>query len=434
VPAPTLTVVGNAAAAPAEVLGALLESCQAGLAACFPGAGVTGAERAAAAGSEASELARRLEDPGALALALALSGEALLLLARAEESRSAFEEGLSVAAARGDHRSAARCRLGLAQLALREGRATEARVLAERAIASAARSRERPVLAEAMLVFSSLLPLPAEGPRALLALARALSTFDGLGARRQAMACELALCKIHEALGEFREALRHQRGYAQRLVLALEESAKEASSRLPVRALEAAQRELIVRDVELAEAHHALAETQRQVEHLRRHDPLTGLASRSAFSERAEEEFARARRFGAPLALVRLHLEGLAGVEDLLSRAVADEVRAQAGRLLAARLRSIDLSARWSEDGFALLLPETGEAGARLVCEKLAAALGTVRLGELAPDLEVSASVGFACGTDHSGWELLLAAADANLIRARGGSHDGVWGPSKGSG
>jgi diguanylate cyclase (GGDEF)-like protein len=104
-------------------------------------------------------------------------------------------------------------------------------------------------------------------------------------------------------------------------------------------------------------------------------DGLTGAANQRAFLERAEQELARSRRYQRPLTLIHFDLDGFKGVNDRLGHDAGDEVLVavveQAGRVL----RRTDIVARLGGDEFALLLPETDQAGARVVAEKLRSAL-----------------------------------------------------------
>ena len=104
-------------------------------------------------------------------------------------------------------------------------------------------------------------------------------------------------------------------------------------------------------------------------------DGLTGAANHRAFMERTEQELARSRRYRRPLTLIHFDLDGFKGVNDRLGHDAGDEVLVavveQAGRVL----RRTDIVARLGGDEFALLLPETDQAGARVVAEKLRSAL-----------------------------------------------------------
>ena len=248
---------------------------------------------------------------------------------------------------------------------------------------------------------------------------------------REAMAL-LALSGVYEVMGNFREALRHHQAYAHLREGVLEDAARaglENKSQLEGGERSRIQLELALRDVELAEAHLRMTEQGKAIEALGRKDPLTGLANRKTFAERMEGEFERARRYASPLTAGLAELDGLAAIKQAHGSSAGDEVLRRVANLFASTLRNVDLAARYGPDSFALLLPETGPDGARLVCEKLRAAVEAWHWELIAPGLKVTVSIGLASGTELSNWELLVAAADAALFEARKAGHNQVNGP-----
>ncbi len=104
-------------------------------------------------------------------------------------------------------------------------------------------------------------------------------------------------------------------------------------------------------------------------------DPLTGLANRRALWTNAEREMQRCRRTGAPYSLAYLDVDGFKGVNDQHGHRVGDEVLIEIAKTLLANVRAVDCVARMGGDEFALLLPDTGAEGAKVVLAKLRAHL-----------------------------------------------------------
>ena len=97
--------------------------------------------------------------------------------------------------------------------------------------------------------------------------------------------------------------------------------------------------------------------------HDQRSDPETGLWRMPAFAESAEEELARAARFGRPLALLVVEIERpeIASRERLQRFATA----------LRSHTRGFDLIGRQDDGSFVVLLPETGRAEVPAVRERI---------------------------------------------------------------
>jgi diguanylate cyclase (GGDEF)-like protein len=131
---------------------------------------------------------------------------------------------------------------------------------------------------------------------------------------------------------------------------------------------------------EVVAAHRRLAPAGAEDNEARR-DELTGLANRRSYDERLIVEADRARRYGRPLGLCMLEVDGLDAVTERGGQAAANEVlRTVAGIL--DNSRTSDEAFRIGGDEFALLMPETGPAQATTAAERLARAVSEAGLGE----------------------------------------------------
>jgi diguanylate cyclase (GGDEF)-like protein len=100
-------------------------------------------------------------------------------------------------------------------------------------------------------------------------------------------------------------------------------------------------------------------------------DALTGLRNVRGLYERLDQELARFRRYGEPLALLAVDLDGLKTINDehghrggdVAIRTVADVIRSE--------LRETDLGARWGGDEFAILAPNASAAAATALAERI---------------------------------------------------------------
>ena len=101
-------------------------------------------------------------------------------------------------------------------------------------------------------------------------------------------------------------------------------------------------------------------------------DPETGLFDGAYATLKLDEEWKRAMRFHQPLSLLLLELgPGLLGLGESERRALL----AEASGVFLNECRDIDVLARFSPTVFLFLMPGTGTAGARVLGERILAAL-----------------------------------------------------------
>ena len=141
-------------------------------------------------------------------------------------------------------------------------------------------------------------------------------------------------------------------------------------------------------------------------------DPLTGLRNRRCFSERLAEEMCRAHRGRTVMSVICVDLNDFKEINDTLGHHAGDVALTAVGRFLESLTRAEDLCCRLGGDEFVVLLPDTDEASARIVVERLRAhqaALQGTGLGRQ------GLAVGMA--TWHSGDDevRLLARADEEM-------------------
>lgn len=160
-------------------------------------------------------------------------------------------------------------------------------------------------------------------------------------------------------------------------------------------------------------AHMAHADDFEQQRRESRHDALTGMSNRRSFDERLGAEVARIRRYGGDLALCMLDLDGFKTVNDSFGHAAGDAVLRGVARNFA-RLRGEDEAFRVGGDEFAVLLVGATAEAARIVAERIAAAVD-----EDPACRGVGISFGIATLANGDPTEM-IAAADAALYAAKG--------------
>lgn len=168
----------------------------------------------------------------------------------------------------------------------------------------------------------------------------------------------------------------------------------------------------------------ALRNAMRRQEESSRVDSLTGAANHVLFYEAIDNELERLGRYGHPLTLVYLDLDGFKAVNDGFGHLVGDKVLRLVAHCAKSRLRKTDVVARLGGDEFAFLFPETDEEAAKSAINEVVNCLGAeMRAG----GWPVTFSIGvITCHEPPASGEALLKMADDLMYTVKLGTKDGV--------
>lgn len=219
----------------------------------------------------------------------------------------------------------------------------------------------------------------------------------------------LEMLLLSFALADRISAIRREKELArQSLIDVLHRSEQELESRVAGRTLA------------LETANVQLREKERELEHMARHDPLTGLANRIFFNDRIEHAIARVRRSKGGMTLLLIDLDGFKEINDAHGHAVGDQLLVNIAARLTECMRETDTVARLGGDEFVVMLEDLHDRGeAAQVAEKLIRVIG--QPVALAPGaVRVSASIGIAhFPLDGSDPQQLLKHADEAMYAAK---------------
>lgn len=146
-------------------------------------------------------------------------------------------------------------------------------------------------------------------------------------------------------------------------------------------------------------------------------DPLTGLGNREAFNRSLARELQRTRRYGDPVALAMLDLDGFKVVNDSFGHGAGDRALVAVADALRATVRASDAAFRWGGDEFAIVMPRLAPDAGAAAAQRLVDAISAIEVNGLA----LRASVGLAnYPVDGVDAESLLRRADDLMYEIKG--------------
>ena len=157
-------------------------------------------------------------------------------------------------------------------------------------------------------------------------------------------------------------------------------------------------------------------------------DPLSGCLNRRGLEQNLGREIARAVRTGKELALLAVDVDHFKAVNDTLGHLAGDAVIQEIGELLREIKRGGDVLARIGGDEFALLLPETGAAGAFRVATRIREEVRARKFQAVAGRVPVTVSIGLVAdrAMDENVAHDLHSRADEALYAAKESGRDRV--------
>jgi diguanylate cyclase (GGDEF)-like protein len=142
-----------------------------------------------------------------------------------------------------------------------------------------------------------------------------------------------------------------------------------------------------------------------------RADRLTGVANRRGLDDILIAQFALLTRYDTPFTLAIFDIDHFKRVNDEQGHLIGDRILQELAKLLDESVRETDILARYGNDKFALIMPQTDATGAGILCDRLR--------GKIERQLEVTVSGGVTACTFDDTQETLLARADSALAQAK---------------
>jgi diguanylate cyclase (GGDEF)-like protein len=149
-------------------------------------------------------------------------------------------------------------------------------------------------------------------------------------------------------------------------------------------------------------------------------DGLTGVYNYRYLRSALDQEVARARRFREEFSVIMLDVDHLKEYNDVHGHLHGSEVLRRLASVVLGELRATDMLAKYGGDEFVIILPQTRREGARVLAERIRAAVSSHAFPGEEHGRKITTSMGIAQFPDDG--ELardLLEAADRALYDAK---------------
>ncbi|WP_024303740.1 diguanylate cyclase [Pseudogulbenkiania sp. MAI-1] len=148
-------------------------------------------------------------------------------------------------------------------------------------------------------------------------------------------------------------------------------------------------------------------------------DELTGVMRRGHFTEIAEKEFSRTRRYGCQLSMLLIDLDYFKRINDSFGHYSGDETLKRVAIVFQQVLRSCDILGRLGGEEFAVLLPNTPESEAQEVAERLRREVEKSTIQTLNGQIHLTVSIGVAELAAEDDFTTIYNRCDAALYEAK---------------
>ncbi len=148
-------------------------------------------------------------------------------------------------------------------------------------------------------------------------------------------------------------------------------------------------------------------------------DSLTGVASRRSFFVQAERALEQAKRYDQFISVIMVDLDHFKLINDQYGHARGDEAIRLAAEASEAVLRRSDIIGRYGGEEFSVVLPDTDEAAAKTIAERVRSQVGAIVVPGTTKALSVSVGVVSCLPNAEDTVDSILDTADRAMYEAK---------------
>lgn len=167
---------------------------------------------------------------------------------------------------------------------------------------------------------------------------------------------------------------------------------------------------------------HSLKQANDKLHALAYRDELTGLYNHRYFQKVFDTELQKSIRYSHPLSLMLIDIDYFKDVNDNFGHFVGDSVLREVSQVMVKLVRQIDIVARYGGEEFAVILPETGKGGAKVLAQRLRRGIEQYQFMNKDQLISVTVSIGLV-STDMANVEItrdaLIVQSDKALYKAK---------------
>ncbi|AZQ56318.1 sensor domain-containing diguanylate cyclase [Burkholderia cenocepacia] len=164
----------------------------------------------------------------------------------------------------------------------------------------------------------------------------------------------------------------------------------------------------------------ARRQTEQHIQHLARHDALTGLPNRHELHAQLKRMLARRPRLSSPaIAVMYLDLDGFKSINDRFGHQAGDEVLMQVAERLGKTLPPGELAARIGGDEFIVAIDDTTMDACSILAARIIRQISAPYALSIGETVCIGISVGIALDDGHGSPDELIRQADSALYDAK---------------